>query len=248
MSATFAGPETVLVSRTLTLSTDDRVDQTEIYQGELSQLLAMQFAVGGSFPSLDGSETVYIVSLDYQTHANGPFAQLTLNASNAIPNIPGGSVQGTMYELDFQRIEKELRTHRKFQPGGGFALSEEDLNKIAAWERESESEKRKTLFDALGASAKECAKRLARGQTSYPIWVPVARKSFYTSKRPILSAVGAIDSPPSLCGAPTATAAGKNYIYVRTSDKATREQGRPWRRETEWMGFDEVDDLIYTNA
>ena len=54
------------------------------------------------------------------------------------------------------------------------------------------------------------------------------------------------DTPPPQCGAPLNTEYGKAYFYVLMADRAVRHRG-VWRRQQEWMGFDDIDLLLYMN-
>lgn len=249
MTATWRGPVELVILRKKEISwlSDDQADVTITYEGEKSALLARGYRAGQLLIGDDIPANCYISQVKLSTGEQGPKCVLTVTATTQ--NSTGsssGSASDTIYELDWERIEKDIRTHRAF-----YNLSEADLNKVNQWQNETDAAKKAALYAALAGTnnsgAKGLAFRLARNQTTYPIWVPVARKSWFASNNTGGAPVGAINSPPTQCHAPSSTANGKSYIYVKMADKSTKSSGKPWRREQVWYGFDEIDSLIYQN-
>lgn len=243
MPATFKGANTLTKKQKLSYSTDGVITGSITYEGVQADLTTARPGVGDAVTILAAS--LVVTSVEFETAANGPFCSMTVNASNATAS--SGTAQDTIWELDYQRVDKDIKTHRAWYTGGSFAMSSADWASVTAWEADTDAITKDQKFQALSNNAIQLAGRLRRGETTYPIWVPVARVTEERGSRPTTSSVGSIESPPSQCGAPSNTAAGKPYIYVLMSDKATRSQGKPWRREREWMGFDAVDRLIYEN-
>ena len=235
-----------LKSRKLTREHDYRCTQVEVYEGSVSDLVAVTGRnVGDQFAVLDGGNTVWVRTKEIETHAQGPLGRMTVTATNWTSG--GGSTVDTDYELEWMRVDKDIRSHRAFNDSGAiYEMDEADWNELAEWEAETNASKKQELYDDLSVSATALADRLKKGETNYPVWVPVARKSYQTITRPTTSSVGKIDTPPPQCGAPLNTEYGNAYFYVLMADRAVRQRG-VWRRQQEWMGFDDIDLLLYMN-
>ena len=234
-----------LVSRKATLEHDNRITEVQVYEGDTAGLATLQPIIGASFASIIGANLVYVRSVEYETHSKGPVVRMTVTATNWTSG--GNSESDTDYELEWMRVDKDIRSHRAFNDSGAaYEMDEADWNELAEWEAETNASKKQELYDDLSVSATALADRLKKGETNYPVWVPVARKSYQTITRPTTSSVGKIDTPPPQCGAPLNTEYGKAYFYVLMADRAVRQRG-VWRRQQEWMGFDDIDLLLYMN-
>lgn len=238
MSATFKGVSSVLRKKKVVYSENDKIDATMTYEGTEAALQSARPVIGTTIVVDTLSNSCTVRSTEIETAATGPFSRMTVTANNY--SSGGTSTYDTIFELDFIRIEKDIRTHRMFGTGA-YALTDAEIKQVDDYINGNTS-------ITLSSAQQQLFKRLKRGQTAYPVWVPVARKSYYSLTRPSTGAVGSISSPPSGCGAPSATAAGKSYVYVLVSDKVSQVFGQPFRREQEWMGFDDADSAIYTNS
>ena len=251
MSSIWKGTASALRKRKFKYGLNGRVDYTATYEGQLTALQAIQ-PTPGNYVSA-GGVVLPITDVEIDTAVAGPKCTMSITASNQFGGT--GGEMDTTYERRWQRVDKDIRIHRAFQTSGTYELDDDDLIDVDAWEKETDTTLKKAwkynsddgVEVELNSNSQQLAKRLARGQTTYPIWVPVARKTFAAFSQPNSTALGAIKAPPTQCQAPETTANGTAYIYVMTTDDATRTIGHPWRVEQEWMGFDEVDTLIYTN-
>jgi len=99
-------------------------------------------------------------------------------------------------------------------------------------------------YGDMSDEAKHLYARLARGQTSYALYIPVARQTTASLTMPASGGVGEVDNPPAAIGAPSSSGNGKTYYYVKTSDRRSK-QSNIWTRTQEWTGFEQVDtDII----
>lgn len=234
----------VLVSRECSTDHENITTQTEIYKGQLSDLTGLNKSIGGQITSLVGGFTLYIQSLSFKTHADGAWCELTLVASNASPNSGGGGAiigPDVSFDLEWTRVDKDIRKHRAFDSDGSYALTPEEIKQV-------DDKISGSYTGTLTSSQTELFKRLVKGETAFPIWVPVARKTWSQLAKPTdMNGCGKIESPPASCNAPAYTSQGKEYKYVLMADRCTKQKGR-YQRQREWMGFDDADELIYKNA
>ena len=165
MSATFkkSGSATAtLKSRKLTREHDYRCTEVQVYEGSIDDLKALGKSVGDAFVTVDGGNTVYTRTLEYETHANGPVSRLVVTATNWTSG--GGSTTDTDYELEWMRVDKDIRSHPKFLSGGANALTSSDWSKVVEWEAETNADKKLALYNALGVNPGMLAYRLQIGR------------------------------------------------------------------------------------
>lgn len=203
---------------------------TRVYRGPFSALIEAQPAVGQTVAGSIGKvESVEIV-----------------------PDGAGRAGPGTMtivladdqetFEIEASTLEKPLEKHPLFTTGAK-ALSEDDLDKIAAWKATNSAAERTTAFAALSANAKYFVGKLRRGQESYIVPAPIARKTSRSFEKPVTSATGKRGAPAGFPGLPA------GYVWLKTADRAVKQGPRAsWERVEEWTGADEWDADIYPAA
>jgi hypothetical protein len=255
MAATFKGGSTTLEKRKVTYGVDGQIDCEITYTGSESELQKIRPQTGSMITADNSGNVVTVQSVDLETHANGPFCRLNIKGSNRTTTGSGnssGSANSTVYERSFQRIEKDIRTHRAWQPDGSLNLGDTPSEVSAALQEIQNAldatRAGKPLPAAITGNSFQLYYRLAKGETNYPVWVPIAKKTSYNTSSTISIPVGTISTPPTQCGMPEKTALDKDYQYVLMSDESSREVGKPWRRTQEWAGFDDIDTLLYRNA
>ncbi len=91
-------------------------------------------------------------------------------------------------------------------------------------------------YSALSDNAKALVDRLKRGQDTYVVYAPVARRTTKFSTKAGNTRCGFLSNPPG-------DAAVAGYLYLKTADRSTRD--RNWTRSEEWTGADEIDTEIY---
>jgi hypothetical protein len=210
--------------------TEDGTSKTYRWHGDYDALNTFQatFSTGGTYDGLT------VRDVDLVPEAGG-LAMLSVTANNIVaPGSGGGGGDlSPVYELDWQRVDKDIRYHPAFV-SGDYVLTNADRQEVDNCLRDPNIDADATL----GFNAMELYQRLLRGQTSYPLFVPVARKSSYSTSRPITGDCGTQSTPPSQCGAPA------GYVYVKMADKVIKRNGS-YERSEEWVGFDEVDEMVY---
>lgn len=111
-----------------------------------------------------------------------------------------------------------------------------------------------------GIASKEYIDRYLRGQKSYRFWVPTVsttlrfrrlpNNSYYVPTPGQVFAAGATGGPPLWTNAPVnyvpADGISIPYKYLRTGPQLDFA-GEQWVVETQWAGFVEYDEPIYTN-
>ncbi len=201
---------------------------TRIYRGPFSALLNAQPNLG---QTIDGSvgmvESVEIVPDG--AGMDGPGTMTIVLAND----------QAT-YEIEASTLEKPLEKHPLYRPGGDKELSDDDLDKIAAWRTANNSAERKALFTALTTNAKHFVNKLRRGQESYIVPAPIARRTTRSFQQPSPEQTGKRGTPGNFPGLPG------GYVWLKTADRAVLQGIRgSWERIEEWTGADEWDTDIY---
>ena len=188
---------------------------------------------------------LYVRDVDLSPE-DGGLATLSVKCDNIIAagSGSGGGDTSPVYELEWQRVDKDIRTHPYWD-----VLLDAERDAIYEWEQDSNKTTKGTKFAALSSLAQSLAQRIAKGQTSYMVFVPVARKTSYTVSNTIIpTKCGHQDPPPVSCRAP---ANYKNwqgttitYKYVKQADKMIRRSSG-YERMEEWVGFDDVDSILF---
>lgn len=233
-TATWYPDVAVLAKRTATINTDGVISQTNIYEGSLSALRGLGMTVGAFIPDqiIDGL-AAKINSITYATGVQSAKAQLTVEASTAFNGT--GAASDTSYELEWQRVDKDIRYHPDFEN-----MTDEQRALVDEWLRASATRRAQIVGNSpWDADCTKLKKKLARGESSYPVFVPVARKVHRDTTRPSTGDCGTIQSPPSQCGAPS------GYTYVKMADRCVKQSGA-WTRTQEWVGVDYADPDIYS--
>jgi hypothetical protein len=126
----------------------------------------------------------------------GGLAKLTITADNIVTTGGGGNGgNDPVYELEWSREDKDIRSHPKFQTGGTYALTQADRDAVKDWFTNGGPR-------PTGANPSQLVSRLDKGVSSYPVGIPVARSTTYTITRPVSSGAWVRGTPPALCGAP----------------------------------------------
>lgn len=165
-------------------------------------------------------------------------------------------------EIEWTQIERPLEQHPLYQeadntvtpprPAGARALSADDLNALAMWEREEDYKLRKDFkFKnpdgeelTLSANAQHLARKKLRGQDTYLVFAPVFRRTTQMRACPDGSLCGRRQRLTFLSGDMR-----NKYEYLQSADRGTRsgDHGR-WQRAREWTGAEYWDPDIYPSA
>lgn len=215
--------------------TADGTRNTYKWVGDYSTLVSAGAAYTINLSTIDGL-TVRSTDVD---PGSGGLATLTVVADNI---VPGGNVAETVYELEWVRVDKDIRFHPEWDNGGKLGMGtllDTDREQI---ERKLRGDK---VTEAISDLGYELYDRLLKGVTSYPIGIPVARQTNFSIVRPSSSGTWVKSSPPSGCGAPsTSPQTGAGYTYVKTADRIIKRNGG-FERTQEWSGFEDTDPLLY---
>jgi hypothetical protein len=239
----YKGTTTVLSKRTVKTSNDGK-QVTLVYTGTKTALEAIEPAVG-SAPS--GYTDVYVRATTIETAKAGKLCELTIESDNFIGASASTFSPDEVLECQFAKIEKDIRLHPIYASGGIKALTESDRNSIAEWEADTNKTTKATKYADLSDNATHLADRIARGQTGFDVYIPVATRTRYSGTTPIIGGCGKQDSPYVGIGAPMFSANAKPYVYIKTADSKVR-QSRRWQRREEWTGFEQVDTDIVNNT
>jgi hypothetical protein len=169
----------------------------------------------------------------------GGMARLTVEIDDIVAGGGGGgSGNDPVYELDWTRVDKDLRSHPKFNTGGIYALTNSEKAEV------DKAIKGDAAAPTTGNKL-QLYQRLLKGVVAYPVGVPVARSTTYTITRPTATGTWIRGTPPALCGAPANNPqSGAAYTYVKTADRIIKRSGG-FERVQEWSGFEDADELIY---
>jgi hypothetical protein len=202
--------------------------KTYRWRGAYSALVT--FSASFTPDALYNSLTIRDVDL---TPEEGGLATLTVKTDNII-GTGGGGGGGDVYELEWQRVDKDIRNHPYWD-----ALLDVERDAIFEWEQDSNKTTKGAKYTALSNLAKSLAQRIAKGETHYMVFVPVARKTSYTISNTIIPAgCGKQSVPPVSCRAPA------GYTYVKMADKMIRRPSG-YEHVEEWVGFDAVDSILF---
>jgi hypothetical protein len=201
------------------------------YRGPFSALDSAQPGVG---QTVDGSigkvETVEIQPDGAGT--DGPGTMIVTLADDQVT-----------FEVDGATLEKPLERHPLYNAGGDKALTDADLDKIATWKNASNAAERATAYAALSDNAKHFVSKLRRGQESYLVPAPVARKTTRSYVKPTTATIGKRGAPGGFPDIP------EGYEWLKTNDKGIKQGARAsWERVEEWTAADTWDHDIYPTA
>jgi hypothetical protein len=213
------------------ITTGTGTKTTRTWRGGYAKLAAFSLTVG---TSLDGSLG-------------------KIDSVELVPDRAGKTGPGTLtvvladdeatYEIDAGTLEKPLVKHPIFAAGGAHALTDADIDKIETWKNAATSGERTTAYTALSANAKFFVDKLRRGEESYLLPAPIARKTTRAYAKPTTYATGTRGDPGGFPGLPA------GYEWLKTGDKAIRQGVRgSWERVEEWTGAELWDHDIYPTA
>jgi hypothetical protein len=212
----------------------DGTSKTYRWRGDYAALDT--FAASFTPESSYGGLTIRDVDL---TPEEGGLATLVVKTDNIIAagTGNGGGDTSPVYELEWQRVDKDIRNHPYWA-----ALLESERDAIYEWEQDSNKTTKTAKYTALSDLQKSLAQRIAKGQTNYMVFVPVARKTSYTVSNTIVPGeCGKQSTPPASCRAPA------GYTYVKMADKMIRRSSG-YERCEEWVGFDAVDSILFPSS
>lgn len=165
----------------------------------------------------------------------------------------GADEGDSQYEKDWAEIQQPIESHPIYA-SGTYALSEGGRVDVEHWRDEADASLRKLYkykdedgsIIELSTEAKHLAKKILKGITSYPVYIPVLRKTTVTRADASASTAGKRESPPSGFGVVPKQADGSDWVWVKTADRSVRsgKHGK-WQRMEEWSGFDSVDADLY---
>jgi hypothetical protein len=220
-AATYQAQPTTFVVNT------DGTSKTYSWRGDYAALVtySASFSVGLVYNNL------YIRTVEL-TPEDGGLATLKVTCDNYATS--GGSGTTPVYEVEWQRVDKDIRNHPYWA-----ALLDVERDAIFEWEQDSNKTTKGAKYTALSNLAKSLAQRIAKGETHYMIFVPVARRTTYFISYTILpSTCGKQEIPPAGCNAPA------GYTYVKMADKLIK-RATGYERCEEWVGFDAVDTILF---
>lgn len=194
---------------------------------------------------LDGYVDFYVDQVDLVQEGTGASGSGTMTIVLVSETWTGAATPDIdlTEEVEWSQIEKPIEQHPRYLTGGAAALTAADLDAIEEWRNATAAADRSSLYTALSANAKELADKIRRGQTSYIVPAPVARKTTKGFEAPSSSAQGVRQTATPITGAPA------GYVWLGTADRAVRQGGRgKWERVQEWTGADDWDSDIYPSS
>jgi len=220
---------------------------TLVYEGPYEALLAHPPPRGGAIAGYEGF-TVDRVRIKRSRSTKGT---MTVFASRG--GTGGESVERPQYEVDWTEQQLPLMQAPAFQAGGKYELSDDDRMQIVRWEMEEDlgyktiyAYRTEQGYTMLSDHAKEYARRILRGQTSYTEYVPVLQRTRLSLQNVSHLPAGRRETPPSDFGELPRMAGGRPYVWVKTSARSLRTgRGGRWQIIEQWHGFESVDKVIY---
>jgi hypothetical protein len=237
MPSTYKGSPISISSRDESYTEDGKIAVTVTFTGDVDVLRSQKPATGDELAGYE-DDGVVVRSVKITRPGTGRLGTMVVEASNEFSEENG---QPDTYELEWQRVDQDLRTHPIFQTNGTWVLT--DADRTAVEYLLEHPDEYATKWPALTNNAKQIYGRLARNQSSYAVYLPVARQTTTSVTMPACSGVGHLDNPPGVIGAPNTSGNNKVYRYVKTSDRRSK-QGSTWTRTQEWTGFEKVDTAI----
>lgn len=232
-------------------NTKDGERFTLVYGGPYSALVAGAPARNVNVIGINPAFFVDNVRVEKQTGGRG--VMTVVMVTNPDPGLNGDPVS----EIEWIEVQKKLESHPIFrEPGadtlhpnaGLYPLNDADLDAIEEWNNAPTATLRTKAYEAavdtaakpaLSGNAHHLIDRLKRGQDSYVLYSPHARKTTKNATQPNTSYCGYISDPPAEVRAP-------GYVYLQTGDRGTRD--RNWTRTIEWTGADFIDNELYPVA
>lgn len=211
-----------------------------VFVGPYQKCLDTRPKIGQTMSDLAGDIFVDDVEV---IKGKGKSGTMTVNLATRVPADASSSEPfQPIFEFDWVVIDKRLEQAPIFQEGGSKALNSTDLDKIEEWKSKTKATDRDAAYSACSANAKYFINKLKRGQESYRVFAPVAKKRSKSYTQPNATACGIKQNPQGFPGIPS------GYVWVKDSDRVSRTGYRgTWDREESWIGADSVDeDLLRT--
>jgi hypothetical protein len=248
MSASYKGASATIANpsrRTEKKTRSGVIEVTLELDGKYSDLVAIRDANPAGTALSGYSPVPYITERAIRRDGKGDMSTLTIEATSAVESTDfsggDGATSEDTLEVDWARIEQDIRYHPVWDSGTYTVTTAE--RKIIERKLQNSAN-----TEELGDGAAALYDRLVKGQTHYPFYVPVVRKSTASSTRPLTGGVGSIDTATAIsAGGPPQSANGRSYTYIKTADRRIKQGGR-WTRYQEWTGFEKVDTLTITAA
>ncbi len=210
---------------------------TRVYRGPFSSLLAAAPAPAQEMADFPNARVESVSIAPDAAGMSGP-GTMTIVASDDSQNVT--------LEVDWTQLERDIRVAPYYS-----LLTTSTMANLARWEQEDDPDLRGNFqfkkpdgtIGTLNGIVAGLANKLLRGQQSYIVPAPVARRTTRSYTKPITTTMGKIENPPVEIGAPA------GYVWLKTADRAIR-QGRngKWERIEEWTGADWWDTEIYPAA
>lgn len=158
----------------------------------------------------------------------------------------------------WERLEKPLLTHPRYQTGGSSVLTNEDLAQIEAWRQEQDATLKGTFkfkregypLITLSTNAQNAAAKILKGVETWGYPVPVVSMVSLVKSRPLAATSMSkwFTAPPGFptSSFPRKSARNKDLKWVGWEDDATR-QGRSgdWTQTVSFQGVEDLDADLY---
>lgn len=215
---------------------------TRRFTGKYSDLMSAQPDPGMGMDGVPGDLEVAKVEVIKGKATTGKMIVHLVSQADGFATSPG--TPPSIYEIDSGQLEKPLSSHKLYATGGTYALLPADLDAVEEWRNKTSAADRATAFAALSANAKNLATKIQRGQESYLVPAPIARKTSPSWKPANPGATGKTGTPTGF-----GSALPSGYKWLKVTDRATRtgNSGR-WERVEEWQAADDWDVQIYPPA
>jgi hypothetical protein len=234
-------------------NTDDSC--TRVFEGPYDKILASPPTTGQVMAGVPAG--FYVDRVKVKRHKSGK-GTMTVMLSRKKSGTAAAGPEQPQYEVEWSKVDRPLETHPRYGAGGAKELAEEDLVDIEKWKDEKNESLRKdfkyTPYDGststveLGASAKDLARKLLKGTTSYQVYVPVLRKTTPRRTKKAAAGAGFRDTPSAAeFGTLPVQKSGAAYVWMKTADRSVKSgRNGTWNGVEEWMGFDAVDTDLYS--
>jgi hypothetical protein len=150
------------------------------------------------------------------------------------------------YKLRWERVQKDLLLHPRYQASGDMPLVTSDRDAITYWKNTVSPGDRATLYAEMTTQAKDFVDKLELGEDSWILYIPIISEihtfRYYPSDAG--GQAGYRESPPGPAPKPDTST---YWEWLKTAHEVERH-GYKWTLTREWTGAQDIDYDIYPDS
>lgn len=216
---------------------------TRMYTGPMPVLISGRPLLGGFMVDTGNALLVEDIEIEALGAGKDGPGKMTVQLISIEPPDNRMTPFQPVYEIEWNMLERKLEQHPIYQSTGEKPLTDDDFDWIAVWESASTKVEKDKAYSSLSANGQNLVDKKKRGEDSYRLYYPVARKTSQVGIFPAVGACGTVQHPPDFPQLPD------GYVWLTSADRGTRT-GRfgKWERQQEWDGADDWDEDLYPSA